>query len=72
MVKGMTLPKQKIISLIIAILSLVGMILLLAADFAGFYLTGYYSGERYACLICEYRTDGTLAAQIIGSILLAV
>lgn len=55
-------------SVIILVLSVIGIILLAALDFAGFYYTGY--GNRYSCLACEYATIGDLAAQIIVLILL--
>jgi len=67
----MAIPKQRLIALIIVVLSIVGMILLLATDFAGFYLTGYYSGYRYSCLGCDYYTGVDTAAIIIAAILLA-
>jgi hypothetical protein len=68
----MAIPKQRLIALIIVVISIVGMILLLATDFAGFYLTGYYSGYRYSCLSCEYNTGVDTAAIIIGVVLLVL
>ena len=55
-------------AIIILIISLVGLILILVTDFAGFYYSGY--GVRYSCLFgCEYYTDADLTAQIFMIIL---
>lgn len=43
-------------SVSILVVSLIGLFLVTFMDFAGFYLTGYYSGYRYSCLTCEYST----------------
>ncbi len=56
-------------AIIILIISLVGLILILVTDFAGFYLTAV--GNRYSCLIgCDYATAGDIAAQIFMILLL--
>ncbi len=55
-------------AVIILVLSVIGIILLVALDFAGFYYSGY--GNRYSCLGCEYYTIVDLAAQVIILILL--
>ena len=54
---------------LILVLSIVAIILIATQYFAGFYVSGYY---RYACLDCEYSTDGDLAAQIMMIILLII
>ena len=54
--------------LAIIIISAVGIILLLAIPFAGFYLPAW--GSRYSCISCSYYTDIDLTAQIIALILL--
>ena len=48
------LEKNQIFSLGILGYSFIGIILLLVTDLGGFWLTGYYTGERYSCLFCEY------------------
>ena len=55
-------------AVIILVLSIVGIILLAAFAFAGFYYPGY--GNRFSCFDCEYWTQGDLAAQVIVLILL--
>ncbi len=66
------MEKTKIFTILVAIFSLVGIILLFADYFGGFWY-GYYSSARYSCLSgCEYYTPGDLAAQILGVILLAL
>lgn len=55
---------------LILVLSVVGIILIAALDFAGFYYPGY--GNRYSCLSCEFWTPGDLAAQVIMIILLII
>lgn len=57
-------------TVIILVVSVIGIILLLALPFAGFYLPGY--GNRFSCFSCEYYTGADLAAQIIILILLIV
>jgi len=57
-------------ALMILVLSVIGIILLTALPFAGFYLSGY--GNRYSCFDCEYSTSGDLAAQVIILILLVM
>lgn len=54
---------------IILILSIVGIILIATQYFAGLYVSGIY---RYACLDCEYSTDGDIAAQVMIIILLII
>ena len=49
-----TPEKKRVFSLTIVGLSLIAIILLLTTEFGGFWLTGYYTGERYSCLFCEY------------------
>ncbi|MHA1914874.1 MAG: hypothetical protein ACW986_17050 [Promethearchaeota archaeon] len=57
-------------SVIILVASIVGIILLMATAFAGFWIP---AGNRYSCIIdCEYYTGGDLAAQWIVFILLVV
>ncbi len=51
-------------------LSLIGIIILAALDFAAFDYNG--SGYRYSCFDCEFWTPGDLAAQIIMLILLII
>ncbi|MFW9818666.1 MAG: hypothetical protein ACFFE5_03570 [Candidatus Thorarchaeota archaeon] len=56
-------------AIIILIISLVGLILILVSDFAGFYYSGY--GVRYSCLFgCDYATGGDITAQIFMILLL--
>jgi len=56
---------------LILVLSIIGIILIAAFAFAGFYHTGV--GEnRYSCLDCSYSTPGDLAAQIFMIILLII
>jgi hypothetical protein len=56
-------------AIIIIIISLIGIILIAASYFAGFYLSGY--GYRYSCLSgCGYTTGGDLAAQVFMILLL--
>ena len=57
---------------LILVFSVIGIILIAAFDFAGFYWTGYSPGNRYSCLGCEYSTGGDLAAQVIMLILLII
>ena len=57
---------------LVLVISVIGIILIAALSFAGFYLTGPYSGNRYSCLDCEYSTPGDLAAQIIMLILFII
>ena len=58
-------------SALILVVSLVGIILLLVTDFAGFYYTGY--GNRYSCLTgCEYYSIGDLISQIFILIFLLI
>jgi succinate dehydrogenase hydrophobic anchor subunit len=54
----------------VLIISLIGIILVVIGSFAGFYLTGPYSGYRYSCLYCEYSTPLDFIAQILIIILL--
>jgi hypothetical protein len=64
--------EKKILYIGIAGFSLVGIILLLTTEFAGFSLVGWYTGDRYSCLTCEYSTPGDLIAIIFGMLLLAI
>ncbi len=57
---------------LVLVISVIGIILIAALSFAGFYLTGPYSGNRFSCLDCEYSTPGDLAAQIIMLILFII
>jgi hypothetical protein len=66
----MSFSKTQWFALIILVLSGVGLGVLLGGDFAGFFLYGYGSGYRYACLSCEYNAAFTIPAIIIGAILL--
>ena len=45
---------KKIILFGILCISVIGFLVVLFGDFAGFWLTGYGAGERYSCLSCEY------------------
>jgi hypothetical protein len=60
----------KIYSLIILVLSVIGFILVTFTPFAGFYLTGFFSGYRYSCLTCEYATAVDRTAIILAMLLL--
>jgi len=62
--------KVDVFAALILVLSLIGMILLAALDFAAYYLPSY--GNRYSCLGCEYSTDADLAAQVIILVLLII
>ena len=44
-------------SVIIFVLSLIGLVLVTSTNFAGFWLENYYTGSRYSCLTCEYSTE---------------
>jgi hypothetical protein len=55
-------------SALILVISVIGIIMVAALLFAGFYLPGY--GNRFACFGCEYSTGGDAAARIIMIILL--
>lgn len=55
---------------LILVLSIIGIILLSAFSFAGFYYPGY--GNRYSCFDCGYTTEIGLSAQIIVLVLLIV
>ena len=57
-------------AVIILVLSVIGLILLAALDFAAFDLNG--SGTRWSCLSCEYSTTVDLIAQVIIIILLVL
>lgn len=57
-------------AIIIIIVSLIGIILIAATTFAGFYLPTY--GNRYSCLDCSYYTNVDYAAQIIMIILFII
>lgn len=57
-------------AIMILIVSLIGIILIAATTFAGFYLPGY--GNRFSCLDCEYYSDIDFATQIIMIILFIV
>jgi len=62
--------KVDIFAALVLVLSLIGLILLAALDFAAFYLPSY--GTRFSCLSCEYSTDVDLAAQVIILVLLII
>jgi len=56
-------------AIIIIIISLIGIIIIAASYFAGFYYSVY--GYRYSCLSgCGYTTGGDLAAQVFMILLL--
>ncbi|TKJ23038.1 MAG: hypothetical protein CEE43_04800 [Promethearchaeota archaeon Loki_b32] len=55
-------------AVMILVLSVIGLILLAALDFAAFDLNG--SGTRWSCLSCEYSTTGDIIAQVVILILL--
>ncbi|QEE15448.1 hypothetical protein DSAG12_01273 [Promethearchaeum syntrophicum] len=46
-------------------ISFIGFLVVLFSKFAGFWLTGYYTGERYSCLFCEYGTFIDIASIVI-------
>lgn len=46
-------------------ISFIGFLVVLFGDFAGFWLTGYYTGERYSCLFCEYGTFVDMASIVL-------
>ena len=46
-------------------ISFIGFLVVLFGDFAGFWLTGYYTGERYSCLSCEYGTFVDIASIVL-------
>ncbi len=68
----MPFGKTQWFALIILVLSGVGLGVLLGGDFAGFFLPGYGAGYRYACLTCEYNASFSVAAIIIGAVLLGL
>ncbi len=53
-------------------LSLIGFLVVLFGKFAGFWLTGDYTGERYSCLFCEYGTFIDIVSIILILILLSI
>lgn len=57
-------------SVIILVLSLIGLVLVASTNFAGFWLDNYYTGSRYSCLTCEYSTEVDRAAIILVILLL--
>lgn len=57
-------------SVIIFVLSLIGLVLVASTNFAGFWLENYYTGSRYSCLTCEYSTEVDRAAIILVILLL--
>jgi len=57
-------------SVIIFVLSLIGLVLVASTNFAGFWLENYYTGSRYSCLTCEYSTEADRAAIILVILLL--
>jgi len=59
-------------SVIIFVLSLIGLVLVASTNFAGFWLENYYTGSRYSCLTCEYSTEVDRAAIILVILLLLV
>jgi hypothetical protein len=56
---------KKIILFGILGISVIGFFVVLLGDFAGFWLTGYYTGERYSCLFCEYGTFIDIASVVL-------
>ena len=59
-------------SLLILVLSIIAIITEIIGPFAGFYLTGYYSGNRYSCLDCGYSTGVDLILQYLILILFVI
>lgn len=57
-------------SVIIFVLSLIGLVLVASTNFAGFWLENYYTGSRYSCLTCEYSTEVDRAAIVLNILLL--
>ena len=57
-------------SVIIFVLSLIGLVLVASTNFAGFWLENYYTGSRYSCLTCEYSTEVDRAAIVLVILLL--
>jgi len=56
---------KKLILFPILCISFIGFLVVLFGKFAGFWLTGYYSGERYSCIFCEYGTFIDIASIVI-------
>ena len=56
---------KKIILFPILGISFIGFLVVLFGKFAGFWLTGYYTGERYSCLFCEYGTFIDIASIVL-------
>jgi hypothetical protein len=66
-----TEKKMDPISVLILVISILGIILMLVGDFAGFYLTGTATGNRYSCLLlCSYTTPVDFISQIFIVVLL--
>ena len=57
-------------SILILVISILGVLLILIGPFAGFYLPSF--GNRYSCFDCEYTTTGDLIAQIMLLIFLVI
>ncbi len=68
----MDFGKNQWFALVILVISGVGLGVLLGADFAGLWWYGYGAGPRYACLGCEYNASFTIAAIVIGAVLLGL
>ena len=80
-IKGYIMEKydlRKLVLFPILLLSFIGFLVVLFGKFAGFWLEGYYSGERYSCLFCEYGTFIDIASivlilfSIIGQVLIVL
>ncbi len=56
---------KKIILFPILGISFIGFLVVLFGKFAGFWLTGYFTGERYSCLFCEYGTFIDIASIVL-------
>ena len=57
-------------SVVIFVVSLIGFFFVAFTDFGGLYITGYYSGYRYSCLVCEYSTLIDWFAIVLATLLL--
>ncbi len=56
---------KKIILFPILGISFIGFLVVLFGKFAGFWLTGYFTGERYSCLFCECGTFIDIASIVL-------
>ena len=57
-------------SIVILVFSILGVLSLVFFDFGGIYISGYYSGYRSICLLCEYSTGLVDLTIILATLLL--